>query len=321
MARSRRKTKTKTKRTKADPRDVIRDQIVEALENLPEGAVWALPWRKLGSPVNALTGKAYSGMNVLILTVRAMGLGVEAGAWLTFKQARELGGCVRKGEKGVRCVFYRLGKKTDEETGEESSFPILKTFTLFHTSQADGLDPERTILPDPAVAPSDEDFSPGAELTELLEVCPVPLEVGGEVASYSPVLDRIRMPSERRFFHRSDWWRTYLHELAHATGHPSRLARARSARFGSRDYAFEELVAELAAAVMSQRFGVSGAPGGQGGGLAARHAADHASYIASWIRVLTDDAKALFDAWALALEAVDWVEALPGEPAHALGAA
>lgn len=286
-----------------DPRILIRDQIVAALEALPEGATWKLPWRMLSVPINASTGNPYSGLNVLVLTVRALTLGVQEGGWLTFKQAKALGGAVRKGEKGTRGVFYRTVTKNKGDDDEET-FPVMKSFTLFHTSQCDGLDLERVHLLEADVQVSGDDFTPSDELRACLGLCP--LELGGDVAAWSPTLDTIYMPHESRFAARADWWRTYLHELTHATGHITRLNRAMSTRFGSREYAFEELVAEFGSAILGLRFGVTSSV--EPGQLDPSHARDHAAYIAGWIQLLTDDPQALFDAWALACGASDWIE-------------
>lgn len=290
-----------------DPKIAIRDQIVDALRALPEDATWKLPWRRLVIPMNASTGRSYSGLNILTLTVRAMSLGVSGGAWLTYKQAKALGGSVRKGEKGTRGIYYRTVTK-NEGTDDEETFPMLKSFVLFHTSQCEGLDAQLVHEMDEKVDGHEDDFVPGEELASLIDVCPVALEVGGDVAGWSPELDRIYMPFQEQFGSLADWWRTYLHELAHATGHVSRLNRTSSVRFGSREYAFEELVAELASAIMSLNFGVSSSP--EPGRLDPAHAQDHAAYISSWIRLLEDDPQALFDAWALALGASDWVDGL-----------
>ncbi len=131
------------------------------------------------------------------------------------------------------------------------------------------------------------------------------LEVGGDAACWTPGTDVIKMPAHAQFEEQADWWRVYLHEFTHATGHPTRLARAQSTRFGSREYAFEELVAEFGSAILAQTFEVSVA---ESGGLETAHALDHAAYLKSWIRLLEDDSRVLFDAWALALEACDWLE-------------
>ena len=95
------------KDTRQKIQNAVRDQIVDALRSIPTDQVWKLPWRKLGRPMNASTGKSYSGMNILTLSARSLELGVERGGWLTYKQARACGGQVRKGEKSARGIFYR----------------------------------------------------------------------------------------------------------------------------------------------------------------------------------------------------------------------
>ncbi len=295
-------------------RDAVRDQIVEALSALPAEASWKLPWRKLERPINASTGRAYSGINILTLTVRAMALGVSGGGWLTYKQAQALGGQVRRGEQGVKGIYYTSWTKKKESSAGRSDdeleerIPVIKGFTLFHVTQVDGLPEADLHLVDAGDEPdtSGGDFTPAHDLVRLRELELARLVVGGDTAAYAPSHDTIFMPAPSRFAHHADWWRVYLHELVHATGHPSRLARAQSTRFGSRTYAFEELVAELGAALLSHTFGVS--VGEAPGALAREHARDHAAYISSWIACLKADSGALFDAWALALGACDFLE-------------
>jgi antirestriction protein ArdC len=239
---------------------------------------------------------------------------VSGGGWLTYKQAQALGGQVRRGEQGVKGVYYTSWSKKKASAGGgeddevDKKIPVLKGFTLFHVSQVDGL-PEadlHLVDADDEVDTSGGDFTPAPDLVRLREIELTRLVVGGDTAAYVPAHDTIMMPPPARFEHGADWWRVYLHELVHATGHPSRLDRAQSTRFGSRTYAFEELVAELGAALLSHTFGVS--VGQAPGELASEHARDHAAYISSWITCLKADSGALFDAWALALNACDWIE-------------
>lgn len=289
-------------------REAVRDQIVEALATLPAEASWRMPWRRFEIPMNASTGRTYSGINMLTLTVRAMALGVSGGGWLTYRQAQALGGQVRRGEKGTKCVKYTPWKKKGDGSEDEEVIPVLKGFTVFHVSQCDGLEAADLHLVDTGSSERDpdDDFSPAHELVRLRDMGMVELRVGGDVAAYAPDSDRILMPAPERFARHADWWRVYLHELVHATGHVSRLNRAQSTRFGSRTYAFEELVAELGSALLSHNYGVTVTD--TPGEIARDHAREHAAYIASWIEVLRDDASALFDAWALALGACDWLE-------------
>lgn len=303
------------KKPKRDVKKDIVAHIIEALKEVdPKDCV--MPWRKLSSPINGQTGKPYSGINVLTLTLRASTLGVSEGAWLTFKQAKKLGGTVLKGETGVPGIFYRTFTK-EKEDGEEDTFRVPRHFTLFHTSQCEGLDEEKlktsTLPPkqDDAVTLPDEIT---ARLDALRERSPAKTLTGGDRAAYSPPKDVIFMPDEALFYSGAGYWLTYLHELVHASGHKSRLNREQSARFGSRGYAFEELVAELGAARLGQVFGITPCEA-CGEDIAREHITQHAAYIASWIRMLEDEPHALFDAWTLATDACDWVEEMERDAA------
>ena len=195
-------------------------------------------------PKNAATGRAYSGINVLILWGAVVARGFSCQSWLTFRQALSLGGNVRKGERGTTVVYADRFVPDDEkqrarETGEEAqAIPFLKRFTVFSTEQCEGL-PEDLVTAPPPV--SDGLILP--EVEALIQASGADLRLGGDKAFYSPALDYIQVPRPEAYFEPINWHRTALHELGHWTGHPSRLARDFSGGFGSKSYAKEELVA------------------------------------------------------------------------------
>ena len=293
------------KKTRLNVRDRVREQLTAMLTECEDLEPWQMPWRSLNKPYNALTSTPYKGINVFLLTLRAWQLGVTGGAWLTFRQAKKLGGSVKPGEKSITCVYYNMVKaKTDDasEDEEDEFYPLLKHFQLFHTSQCEGIDFE-----EPELVEDQEVTDVPEELSALFDASPIPC-IDGDKASYSSTLDRIQMPPIEHFYRSQDWWRVWLHELTHATGHASRLNRKLANRFGSRDYAFEELVAELGAAMLGMRFGLTSA--GEPDEMAKEHANQHAAYLKSWLTELEQDERFIFDAWALACEACDWIEAL-----------
>ena len=226
----------------------ITDKIIAELEagRLP----WVQPWGSsavaapLAMPKNAATGRAYSGINVLILWGAVVARGFSCQSWLTFRQALSLGGNVRKGERGTTVVYADRFVPDDEkqrarETGEEAqAIPFLKRFTVFSTEQCEGL-PEDLVTAPPPV--SDGLILP--EVEALIQASGADLRLGGDKAFYSPALDYIQVPRPEAYFEPINWHRTALHELGHWTGHPSRLARDFSGGFGSKSYAKEELVA------------------------------------------------------------------------------
>lgn len=209
---------------------------------------WVQPWATtdltapLGLPRNAATGRSYSGINVLILWGAAVARGLSCQAWLTFRQALTLGGCVRKGERGTTVVYAdRFVPKRDHGAAPETAeraIPFLKRFTVFSAEQCDGL-PEGVAVEHAPIA--DGLIEPTVQA--LIAASGADLRLGGGEAYYAPSSDFVQLPRPEAFFHPIDWHRTALHELGHWTGHRTRLARDQSGRFGSGAYAREELVA------------------------------------------------------------------------------
>lgn len=210
---------------------------------------WVQPWGRsrtapLGLPRNVVSGRAYSGINVLILWGAVIQGGFTGQGWLTFRQAQALGGHVRQGERGTTVVYAdRFVPKEERRRAREADADpravlFLKRFTVFNTAQCDGLPPgvgsEAPGVPDGLILPRAE---------ALIRASGVPFQIGGDRAFYDTVRDRVVVPPPQAFAEPVNWHRTALHELTHASGHPSRLGRDLSGSFGSRKYAFEELVA------------------------------------------------------------------------------
>jgi antirestriction protein ArdC len=255
--------------------DEITDKIIAELE---AGRVpWVQPWgtaaarAPLAMPKNASTDRQYGGINVLILWGAVIERGFTGQSWLTFGQALSLGGHVRKGEHGTTVVYADRFVPGDEkrraaETGEEAqAIPFLKRFTVFNTDQCDGLPDEiATAAPPPP---------PGLvepEVEALIKATGITFRIGGDRAFYAPVEDYVQVPPPQAYFEPINWHRTALHELGHATGHRSRLNRDQSGSYGTKKYAFEELVAELSAAFGCASLGIV-------------PTVRHADYIGSWL--------------------------------------
>lgn len=284
----------------------VTNRIVEALER---GArPWNRPWRTLpgdGVPRNAVSGRPYHGINVMLLWGAAQLRGFSSQRWLTYRQAREAGGHVRKGETGELVVFWKfLRKEKHDEEGHpvldaegnpvEETVPIARGYWVFNVEQCEGL-PEAVAGLSPVEDP-EWDPVPGAEA--FVAATGAEIHHGGNRAFYAPHADRIQMPPRERFEEQDTYYGTLLHELTHWTGHGSRLGR-RFDRFGSEAYAFEELVAELGAAFLCARLGLASEP-----------REDHAGYIDHWLEVLKKDKKAVFTAASAARSAVEYLENL-----------
>ncbi|WP_140848006.1 ArdC family protein [Paracoccus sp. FO-3] len=279
--------------------DEITDKIIAELEagRFP----WAQPWGKatvgapLGLPQNASTGRAYSGINILILWGAVIQHGFPGQGWLTYRQAQSLGGNVRKGERGTTVVYADRFTPEDEkrrarETGEEpGKIAFLKRFTVFNTAQCEGL-PEDIAVAMPPPPPGM--IEPRVEA--LIKATGIDFRIGGDRAYYVPALDHVVVPPPQAFFESINWHRTALHELGHATGHASRLARDFSGSFGTKKYAFEELIAEISAAFCCASLGIV-------------PTVRHADYIGSWLEVLREDNRAIVRAASQASKAADWI--------------
>jgi antirestriction protein ArdC len=284
------------------PRANLYDEVTaKIIAELEAGCFpWVQPWGEAGGlapglPRNALTGRTYSGVNILVLWGAVIGCGWPSQGWLTFRQALEAGGNVRKGEKGTTVVYAdRFTPETEKDrardTGEDArSIAFLKRFTVFNVAQCEGLRPglaeDPVPLPERAIVPLAE---------EVIAASGVSFRVGGEKAFYVPAADYVQVPPQPAFFDQINYYRTALHELAHATGHTSRLARKLANPFGSKDYAREELVAEMGSAFLCAALGIV-------------PTVRHADYLGAWLTVLREDNRAIFRAASAASKAADWL--------------
>lgn len=279
---------------KFDTYQDVTDAIIAQLEAGKKP--WQKPWSDGGlSMPRRITGQHYRGINVLLLWSSAMQQGLTGERWLTFNQAKALGAKVRKGAKGTRIVFFKPLAITDTATGEEKKIPMLRTYVVFNSDQVEGLPAK--YAPAPIVA------TPGIERDKAAEAAlrssGARIVEGGAGAFYTPATDIVTMPDFERFTSSSGYLATLAHELCHWTGHKSRLDR-----FGANtrtNYAFEELVAEMGAAFVGARLGIVG-----------DHIENHGAYLASWLKVLRDDKRAIFKAATLAQAAADMVLANAG---------
>ncbi|MHB8388538.1 MAG: ArdC family protein [Acidobacteriaceae bacterium] len=273
----------------------ITDRILEAMETARSSSKRL--WDSQPSlPLNFATGKPYQGINVLILWAAGLQHGYASPYWLTYKQAAEQGGQVRKGEHGELCVFYKPWESEQVNTDGENETKrgaVLKSFRVFNLAQIDGIE-----APAVAMRPS---FVALEEADRILAASPAPVLLGnGETqAYYRPSSDTIHLPARERFTSHEDFYSVALHEMTHSSGHPSRLDRTFGKRFGDEAYAFEELVAEMGSAFLCADLGIIGAtlPG-------------HADYLSSWLKVLRQDKKAILTAAAQAAKAQAFIRGL-----------
>jgi antirestriction protein ArdC len=277
--------------SRPSPAEMITAAIVERLE--AGTRPWVQPWTgaSVSRPLRAC-GTPYQGINVLWLWMAAEAAGHSSPFWMTYRQAQLLGGQVRKGERGTIAIFYRTYQAGDADVDDEAEGSrtrrVLKSFTVFNACQIDGL-PERFFPePRPLPRPTERD----AALECFFAAIPARLHHSGAEAFYSPMLDQVTMPEPGLFRNLDHYRATLAHELSHWTGHESRLARQMGGRFGSEAYAMEELVAELSSAILGAELG-----------LPVEHLDHHASYLASWLKVLKADSRAILTVAAKAEEA------------------
>ncbi len=239
---------------------------------------------------------------LLLLWGAAQERGFAAQGWLTFAQALAAGGSVRKGEHGTT-VFYAdrfIPKETDQSALRGSddpsdrdegarSVPFLKRFTVFNVEQCEGLCEGLAVGGEPL--PECEQV-PLAEA--VIAASGVTFRIGGAEAYYAPGPDFVMVPPQRAFHVPINYYRTCLHELTHATGHAKRLARNLLNPFGSKDYAREELVAEMGSAFLCAALGIV-------------PTVRHADYLGSWLEVLREDSRAIFRAASQASKAAEWL--------------
>ena len=279
---------------KMDIHQQITDQILEAMETAR--ATGRRLWDSQPSlPLNLTTGKPYQGINTLILWAAGLRSGYTSPYWLTYRQASDRGGQVRKGEVSELCVFYKPweSQDTNATTGETETTrgAILKSFRVFNLDQIDGIE-----------APAKEErpaFIAINDAERILAKSPAVIHLGGTQAFYRPGTDTIHLPKRERFTSPEAFYSVAMHEMTHSTGHKSRLDRDFSGRFGTEAYAFEELIAELGSAFLNADLGILNTT-----------LPDHADYLSNWIKILKNDRKAILTAAAQASKAHTLIKGL-----------
>jgi antirestriction protein ArdC len=267
--------------------DTVTNELIKQLEN--GVAPWVKPWHSLNfQPKNILSKKPYNGINFLILSW--LGAKYDSNYWLTFNQAKQLGGSVKRGSKAVPIVFFarKIEKGTDKQGNEiERVRGIFREYYVFNACQCENI----TI-------PASEELKPLHDGKHVETIESFVKNTQANIvnkdkarAYFSPSEDLINMPELKQFTSVEDYYSTLFHELTHWTGAENRLNRLEKAFFGSHSYAKEELVAELGSAFLCNQFQLDGK-------------LQHASYLDSWLKVLKEDNKAIFKAASLAEKAV-----------------
>ncbi len=279
----------------------VTDKIIADLE---QGELtWLKPWNS-GNMEGRITkplrhnGIAYSGINLLMLWAASIEQGFISPHWMTFKQAKELGAHVRKGEKGNLVVYANTITKSEEQDNgetEERHIPFMKGYTVFNVEQIEGLPEQFYAKPEPVI----DDVQRNEEAEAFFSATGAVIRHGGNSAHYCGGSDHVQMPVFESFRTPESYYATLAHELTHWTKHKTRLDRDFGRKkWGDEGYAKEELVAELGAAFLCADLGLTPEAG-----------LDHAAYIQSWLKVLKDDKRAIFSAASHAQRAADYLHA------------
>lgn len=282
----------------------VTDAIIEAIEKGPAGK-FELPWHGCAAiPQNARTGNLYHGVNVPLLWVHQIKSGYACGTWATYRQWQEMGAQVRKGEKGVQIVFWKAIEVAPGADNEEPETRMFARYsTVFNAAQVEGFE-----------APAQEpcNIAAIAAADALIDASGADIRHVESQAYYHIKEDFINLPSPALFRETKggsateNYYSTLFHELIHWSGAPQRLNRARHERFGDETYAFEELIAELGAAMCCASTDVAAAP-----------REDHAHYIRNWLGALKSDKRFIFAASSQAQKAVDYLFSLQEQEAAA----
>lgn len=289
-------------RPKASPRDVAAEITALIIARIEAGTPpWKRPWT-LGNSGRPLRhcGTPYTGINSLYLWAVADANGYRSRTWMTYRQATELGGQVRRGEAGSISVYYSSFTKEDGGSnagaGETKTIRFLRAYSVFNALQIDGLDPR--FYPDDApvepLAPSTRQ----AAIDAFFAAIPSQVRYGGDQAYYDRIADTIKLPDRDKFSSADELASTNSHEHVHWAGHPDRLARTFGKKFGDDAYAREELVAEIGAGLICADLGL---PSDIHNG--------HASYVAHWLKILRADKTAIIHAASKAEQAYKYLKA------------
>ena len=276
-----------TAQIKKDVYEIVTSRIVEQLQQ--NKVPWQKPWTEAGVPQNLISRKPYRGINVMLLA----SLDYPQNYFLTFKQVKELGGTIIKGEKGHIVVFWKWIDVEDEETGGTVQKSYLRYHTVFNVAQCEKIPADRITL----VEKQNNPITECETIVKAMQKCPK-IQHKEQKAYYHPVMDYINMPRIKSFKDSPSYYGALFHELVHSTGHSSRLNRKElmeSKGFNSEPYSIEELTAEIGACYLKSHAGI------------AMEVSNSASYIQGWLERLKNDKRFIVYASVQAQKAVDYI--------------
>ncbi len=269
----------------------VTDKIIKDMETgvMP----WEKPWFFIPS-VNGSSKHVYQGMNLLLLGYERQVKGYSSPIWMTFLQCKNLGGRVKKGQEGTEIIYFEIKTKVSDEKetdgkNKKETFPFVRLHYVFNLDQLEGLDHLKEKITPNRVANNQE-----ADRIIKESGANIVYDQLRDKAFYTVATDTITLPFKESFKTTEGFYEVFFHELCHWVGGPKRLNRNLQSKFGSDPYAAEELVAEFGAAVLCAHVGIP-------------YHTNHAAYVASWIKGLKDEPKALMTAVTQAQKAVDFL--------------
>lgn len=276
--------------TKSDIQTEITNKLLAAMENADE---WVSPFARLansGFPTNVSSKKPYSGINILALWCEQHEHGYTSAEWGTYKQWKTAGFQVQKGETATNIIFFKSIEKTNKATGEKEAFPLLRGYRVFNREQTNAPGIE---IPAPAHSETVSD-----EIIDFIDNTGAAVGYKDQTrAYYSPAQDAINIPYIESMKSANQWTLTMLHELAHWTGHKTRLNRLDEKGPAKVGYAFEELIAEISAAFTAASLGIA----------IDSNVENHAAYLNSWLNAMRGDSGFIFKAAAAASKATSFL--------------
>jgi len=315
-------------RTKEEFRKMVAEQFTNVLEE--KDLDWVKEWHTNSVPLNAVSNHQYRGINQFYLSVISMTKGWKDPRWMTFNQIAKIDkkAMVRKGEHAFDVEYWFVRDRT-KKFGEKDAFisfpdarkllkegkrqpedfqPVAKYFKVFNAEQVQGLPPMK-VEQENKVEINQTDL-----VNTLSQEMNVPINFdGGDNAYYSPKEDAIHLPTVESFKSEYAFNSTALHELAHSTGHPDRLNRSIKNIFGSEDYAFEELIAEMTSCFMALE---TVSPESLDESNLSKYTENHKAYVQSWAQSIKDKPDILFKAIKEAEHAADYMDMKAGLLSH-----
>ena len=281
---------------KLDIYQSVTNSIIEAIENGQTGDKFRLPWvGNMAMPENVASGNTYRGVNVALLWAKGYEKEFSSSTWGTYKQWADKGAQVKKGEKGTKIVFWKtIEIEPQHDNGESETRMFARWSSVFNADQVEGFEGNAPL-------PCDE-LQRIANADNLIDAIGADIRHGGDRAFYHRADDYFQIPNPEDFratktaSATENYYSTLLHEHIHYTGAPHRLNREKGGEFGDAAYAFEELVAEIGAAMLCSLTGISNEP-----------RADHAQYIHNWLEELKGDKSFIFKAASQAQKAADYL--------------